>query len=273
VPEPATKRRLKIAAVIAGAVVVGLVTIWLMLPAIATLGMTREKTNPYAEKLIVWLDLRAFRQLFFYAEDSEFLSSTFFMKLEMAEKDRAYSKRLIRSLGDPDFQEHNGRTLLHIAAVLESVDLIRDLLAMGANPDGGGWWVDSPLVYATRRENIECVKMLLEKGANPNRKGDCGYTSLHTGAESGNVEVVTLLLKYGADIEAKDGGGRTPMHLAETKELAQLLLGQGAAINVKDNEGKTALDYRKPESELAAFLRERGAKTGTELDEEQKKGE
>jgi ankyrin repeat protein len=115
---------------------------------------------------------------------------------------------------------------------------------------------------------------VITAGADVNAADISGMTPLHQTAYFNKPKLAELLLANGADAEAKNHDGVAPMHCVGSKEMAQLLLSHGAAINIRDNKGKAVLDHiDKKDHELEAFLREHGARTGTELNEEQKKGE
>jgi len=269
-PEPVKSRRGEIGLVIAGLVLAVLLTTWLMLPQIAGLGMKLEATQPYAAKLILWLDMRAFRQLFYYHGIDLGLSRSFYRRCKLAETDSEFRGGLLRALGNCDFQDIGGRMMLHYAAVLGYPNLATELLELGANPDGADA-EDSPLLLAISFRQTQSVGILLENGANPNRVRGFGDTYLHEAVMKGDTDVVELLLKHGADVEVKDEDGRNPLNYARDVKMAALLLEHGANINARSMSGRTMLDREEPGSEMAKFLREHGAKTGAELDEERAK--
>ena len=79
-----------------------------------------------------------------------------------------------------------------------NIDLVKLLLAHGADvnaEDGNG---DSPLLWASSRGDTEIVKLLLVHGADVNIKNNNGETSLYWASSRGHTEIVKLLKQHGA---------------------------------------------------------------------------
>ena len=74
-----------------------------------------------------------------------------------------------------------------------AVEVVKVLLAAGANPnlteDGGG----TPLMMAATFGDTEIVKMLLAADANPNVVANIGKTALDAAKETGRSEIVRIL--------------------------------------------------------------------------------
>ena len=93
-----------------------------------------------------------------------------------------------------------------------------------------------------------------------------------------------MLIAYGADINAADKGGSTPLMEAAGRNLENLsvLVGMHAELNCRDHDGDTALNYAMlgddkerasgTGGEAVDLLRNAGAKTGQELDAQNKRG-
>lgn len=82
------------------------------------------------------------------------------------------------------------------------------------------------------------MKVLLKHGVKPNVPSN-SYTPLMHAASSANLELVKLLLDAGADLNAEDDSGRT-------------------ALDEVEKYTGSSEEYRA----VAAFLRERGARSG-----------
>eukprot|EP00043_Microstomoeca_roanoka_P012238 m.117643 g.117643 ORF g.117643 m.117643 type:complete len:1268 (+) comp15434_c3_seq3:95-3898(+) len=102
----------------------------------------------------------------------------------------------------------------------------------------------TPLLVAVRYGQVEVVRMLLAHGADVSRAVKQGLCSLHFACQYDHREIVKLLLAANVDVDSRDKYGTTPLHLAASNghtECARLLLNAGAAINAVDSKGNTPL--------------------------------
>ena len=91
------------------------------------------------------------------------------------------------------------------------------------------------LTVAAEYNQEEVVKLLLANGANANLANIRGITPLMNASANGHENIVKLLLDNGADVNAKSHNGLTALDLAETnkrKKVVQQLRANGA----KDTE-------------------------------------
>jgi Carboxypeptidase regulatory-like domain/Ankyrin repeats (3 copies)/Ankyrin repeats (many copies) len=127
------------------------------------------------------------------------------------------------------------------------VDVVADV-AVEAVVAGGVGYVEYslPLSKAVADENVELVRELLVEGENPNGKDENydNITPLFIAVENGNVEIVELLLNFGAKVNARDKQKRTPLMSLDddaTPELIELLVRHNVKLNLIDKEGDTVL--------------------------------
>lgn len=116
---------------------------------------------------------------------------------------------LIEAGVDVNVREKNGRTPLTVSISNKKELCTQLLIAAGAdlNLDGKSTG-PFPLHDAAEVGNLELVRRLLAKGANPNVYDESGYTALHTAlVGSPDAEMIKLLLDHGAnpDIQPKSG--------------------------------------------------------------------
>jgi len=171
--------------------------------------------------------------------------------------------------------------LLHRAAAYNGVDVVQLLLEKGANVNSRDSSGRTPLGNAVRYYmNRLVMKFLIENGANVNSKDNEGQTPMHYAMYSNHImlckEGAEILLNSGVDVNAQDNQGNTSIHIMAkrgSKELVQYLLNNKANINIVNSEGKTPLDtaiINEKKEDFIKFLRSLGAKTGKELQEEEK---
>lgn len=123
----------------------------------------------------------------------------------------------------------DGFTPLGLAAFFGHPKATRLLLAAGSDPNQAAHnpMKVAPLHSAVAGGTVEIVRDLLAHGADVHARQDTGFTALHGAAAEGSVEMVRLLLAHGADRFAKNDAGKTPADLARERgreQAAELLL-------------------------------------------------
>src|SRR5262249_55394881 len=117
-----------------------------------------------------------------------------------------------------------GDTLLHLAAAGYRVEIVRLLLASGADPNAAGnHRRSSPLHYAAdgfitgpawdAKRQVETIHCLLKKGANIHLQDKNGATPLHRAVRTRCAAAVKSLLQAGSDPTLQNKPGSTPFHL------------------------------------------------------------
>lgn len=179
---------------------------------------------------------------------------------------------------DVEKRDEDGCTLLHLAAIDQSVEVINYLLDKGAEVDAKSNEEYTPLqLAATRNPDVGVVAALIQAGADVNVKANTGCNSLHYAAMSGfgQVERIELLLKNNADIESRENGGKTPLMWAVSSEknfpVVKCLIEQGADLKTKDNFGNSLLHeavWMNKESDVVVkYLVEKGADINAKNDQ------
>ena len=115
-----------------------------------------------------------------------------------------------------------GDTALHIAAAAYRVDMVRSLLAAGAD---------------ARARN--------RRGGEPLHDSATGAPGSLAWDPSAQAQVIALLIAAGADPNTRDQGGTTPLHKAVRTRCAaavEALIAGGADIALKTRNGSTVHD-------------------------------
>jgi uncharacterized protein len=125
---------------------------------------------------------------------------------EFVDKNPALSKSF-----SPD-----GFPVFALACFFGHFDVARYLGDKGADvnaaaTNGTGY---NALTAAVTAGHTEIVKWLLAKGANANYRYGPGYTPLLSAAANGHLEITKLLLAHGADLHATANGGKSALALA-----------------------------------------------------------
>ncbi|KAM3499060.1 hypothetical protein MY10362_007659 [Beauveria mimosiformis] len=138
--------------------------------------------------------------------------------------------------------DNQGRTPLHLACAddFQRPDLVRYMLAQGANSSATTRAKETPLFMAIRCGNAEIVEALLENGADHAAKDRMGCAPLHEVIENGRVEIAQLLLQHGANPSLpRPLTGETPLHtaiLTGSLDMIKLLVDSGADLAAEYND-------------------------------------
>lgn len=122
---------------------------------------------------------------------------------------------------------------------------------------GGGFFRPTPgeltpLHLAAKANHEDVMKLLVAAGADPKLKGQDGTTLLISAAGSGHVGVVKYAYELDPDIKALTQANTNAVHAAvtgtgqtstqpEIAKVVQFLADKGADLDVKDNRGRTPI--------------------------------
>ena len=119
----------------------------------------------------------------------------------------------------------------------------------------------SLLSHACINGDADIVKLLLARGADVKAVNEEGWTALHHAADAGKAEILKILLDKKADVNARSTRElATPLMIAagrfrgaphDSESCVRLLLARGAHINAQTNDGETALMYAAHEGRVA----------------------
>lgn len=172
-------------------------------------------------------------------------------------------------------------TALHYAADQGNLSAIERCLQQGVTVDARNREGMTPLMYAVSSskgklpvmyaasnsidELLKVIKYLIVKGADVNAKDEGGRTPLMHATQAGCLDIVKYLIIEGADVNAKDNYNGTPLLRAAWNghlDVVAYLITKGADVNARDGYGNTPLNraaeygYR----DVATLLKQHGAK-------------
>jgi len=102
---------------------------------------------------------------------------------------------------------------------------------------------ENALMYAALYGELDLVKRLVARGAEVNKTG---WTPLHYAASNGWLSVVEYLLSQNAYIDAASENGTTPLMMAARENqtaVARLLVKEGADPSLRNDAGLGAAEY------------------------------
>jgi Ankyrin repeats (3 copies)/Ankyrin repeat len=160
-----------------------------------------------------------------------------------------------------------GDSVLHLAAAGYRVEIVKLLLAAGAEPDvpGPHRW-GRPLHYAADGysnpvRQVNAIQTLIAAGADVEAADKNGATPLHRAVRTRSAAAVECLLDAGADPTTRNKPGSTPFHLAVQdtghggtgnavaragqEAIIRIFLSRGVRPTLKDGRGKTVRQWAK----------------------------
>jgi ankyrin repeat protein len=176
---------------------------------------------------------------------------------------------LIAKGADVKLKDNTGATLLHAAAQLGDVDVVKALIAKGADVNartnasqgaggrnggnrGGPAGEQTPLMLAARGNHVEVMRALVAAGADPKLKAQDGSTLLMAAAGSGHLQAVEYAYSLNPDVKAVSNTKTAVMHAAvsgtlqnstqeEICKVVQFLADKGADLDPVDQSGRTPI--------------------------------
>lgn len=133
-------------------------------------------------------------------------------------------------------------SFLHYAASANSIKSVEMLLALGLTDRGAE--ESSPLFIAAQQGYLEIVKLLVANGADIEYSFKGGFTPLYVAAQKGHIDVVQCLHEKGANINHKCHEGSTPLYVAMQEgqlKIVDYLLTSGAIHERSHRMGFTPL--------------------------------
>ena len=141
-------------------------------------------------------------------------------------------------------KDSHGNLPLNKAAFYGYRDVVRLLLAKGADVNPKGSYETTPLNEAAHSGSVPVVELLLANGAIVDAKDSSGETPIVVAARNNKYNVALLLLAKGKDEKNKSDGAAILLNKAISRvdvDLAKTVLTNKFDINAKDNEGITPL--------------------------------
>ena len=165
-----------------------------------------------------------------------------------------------------------GDTALHLAAAGYRVEIVRLLLAAGADPNAAmNHRHSGPLHYSSDgyiigpewdpARQVETIRCLLAAGADVNAQDKNGASALHRAVRTRCAAAASALLEAGGDPRLRNKPGSTPFHLAvqntgrggsgadkakdAQRQIIELFVRLGVSSSLTDGKGKSVWDWAR----------------------------
>jgi ankyrin repeat protein len=184
-------------------------------------------------------------------------------------KHAAAALALLDGGGDITVRDRAGNTTLHLAAQVADMNLVRALLAKGADPNartpksmapmgargggggrGGPVGEQTPLMVAARGDHEAVMRALVAAGADPSLKAQDGSSVLMAAASGARLATFKYAFEIDPNVGVVTATGNTVMHAAvsmndrtqrEVCEVIQFLADHGAMLDELNGAGRTPL--------------------------------
>lgn len=147
---------------------------------------------------------------------------------------------------NPNFEDYDKRTPLHLAAVEGYLEIVKLLIERGADVEPEDRWGSKPVMEAHEKGHKEVVETLVKAGAHVETNLGLNLSKrLMQYCAHGSLDLVKEMLMGGAKATFTDKEMRSPLHLACAEghfEVARLLLLNGADPMVADKSGSTPVN-------------------------------
>ena len=175
-------------------------------------------------------------------------------------------RSLVEQGADINIREvRTGDSLLHWAIKWKREDIAKYLISKNCDPNIQNKNGITPLHLAVDNMITKTVKLLIRADANSNLKTRMGLAPLHYAVMVNSSIILKILIKSGANVNALDNEGLTPLHYATQNEkhfnIARILIENGANLNIKNRYGNTPLEaaIRANSTRLVKLLLHNGA--------------
>lgn len=155
-----------------------------------------------------------------------------------------------------------GMTPLMLAASLGQLDMVKALLAAGADVSARGEREYTALMHGVYNPDLdrgfpEVVQALIDAGADIEANIFYGTRPLMLAAGAGEAGVVQVLLKAGGDPKARNEGGRTALMMVKDKHYIEVInLLHEAESNIElGADGASCGSRNAPGSNVVTFLK------------------
>lgn len=157
-------------------------------------------------------------------------------------------RQLIEGGADVNLMDRHGQTPLHLACQDDDVNCVHTIRDVANTKRVSQIKLElknsqglSVIHVATLKGSKNLVATILDMGANVDEQdSNSGRTPLHHAVEAGKQIIAEFLISRGADVNKKTFAGNTALHTASGRDMeymVKLLMQNGANVNIANMEG------------------------------------
>jgi len=135
---------------------------------------------------------------------------------------------LIEAKVDPNIQNKDGQTPLHLACLVGSEGIVSHLLRHNARCDVLDINGNSPILSIALSKHHKAATLagtLINRGASPSTVNNIGRTGLHYAAQNGDTDLVRMFLQLNLNPLQMDINGQTPVDCTQNEKIKAMLQG------------------------------------------------
>ena len=136
---------------------------------------------------------------------------------------------------------------LRITIALGYIELAKELLNLGANPNYRPEQISSSLLLCLENEYFDLAQLMVDKGAEVDIRNNKGWTPLIWTSIKGRKLAVDFLIKNGANINICNNDGWnaiTGAYFKNRKDIVNILSKEGAVFSARFSEAALLSSYQ-----------------------------
>ena len=175
---------------------------------------------------------------------------------ELIDENNSQALHYVQTVADINYQDKNGNTMLHRAAMCENHEVLDWLLTNKADVNIQNKSIFTALVISTYMQDSYAVEKLLKAGTDTELAESNGWTPLVIAVDKNSSDIVQLLVAHKAHTDIISTKTGDPLILScreEQKALRHIFINAGANVLAGDSEGLCTIHQIIDETDIQAL--------------------